>query len=541
VPFVTVVTGTNPRQPALVVCGPPASGKSTLGRALAARLGAALLDQDVLTSPLTAVVASLLGADDLDSPALAGATRAARYETLIAGAQDNLSIGRPVVLVAPFTSERQDPAAWEQLVQRLQRAGGNVTLIWLRVDGAPLTARMLARSADRDEAKLADGATFLERTHLGPPLVAHIAVDATAGVHEQCDRVLREISTSRSPIDLPANQPADRFYLGGERIAAFRRIAPASDHVPEDWIASTTTVAGFDDVGLTHLADGRTLRAAIASDPLGWLGPEHANRYGADPALLVKLLDAGERLPVHVHPDDEFARQHLSCRNGKTESWIVLAAEPGARMYLGFNQDVDPARLASWVAKQDRDAMLSVLHGFEVRSGDTVYVPAGLPHAIGAGILLLELQQPADLSLLLEYSGFAIDGARDGHLGIGFDQALTCVRHDAVSPVELDRLRGSWDDEHIFPAVADDFFRADRIAGDVDTGLEPGFSVLVVAAGSGQLTWAGPDTTRPDTTGLDLRAGATIVVPYGAGPVQVRGELELLRCRPPSATTAGSP
>ncbi|MDT4980932.1 MAG: mannose-6-phosphate isomerase, partial [Pseudonocardiales bacterium] len=195
-----------------------------------------------------------------------------------------------------------------------------------------------------------------------------------------------------SPLALPANQPADRFYLGGARIAAFRGTAPAGDHVPEDWIASTTTVAGFDDVGLTHLDDGRTLRAAIAADPSAWLGPEHASRFGADPALLVKLLDAGERLPVHVHPNDEFARQHLSCRTGKTESWIILAAEPGAQVHLGFHDDVDPAQLTSWVDQQDRAAMLSALHGIAVRPGDTVYVPAGLPHAIGAGILLLELQ-----------------------------------------------------------------------------------------------------------------------------------------------------
>jgi mannose-6-phosphate isomerase len=331
-----------------------------------------------------------------------------------------------------------------------------------------------------------------------------------------------------SPLALPANQPADRFYLGGARIAAFRGVAPAGDHVPEDWIASTTTVAGFDDVGLTHLDDGRTLRAAIAADPSAWLGPEHASRFGADPALLVKLLDAGERLPVHVHPDDAFARQHLSCRTGKTESWIILAADPGAQVHLGFHDDVDPAQLGTWVAQQDREAMLSALHSVAVRPGDTVYVPAGLAHAIGAGIFLLELQQAADLSLLLEYSGFAIDGLRDGNLGIGFDAALRCVRHDAVSTAELDRLCGRWDDRRIFPAVADEFFRAERIAGDVDTVLEAGFSVLAVVAGSGRLSRPGAEAG-----GLDVRAGSTVAVPFGAGSVHVRGELELLRCRPP--------
>jgi mannose-6-phosphate isomerase len=227
-----------------------------------------------------------------------------------------------------------------------------------------------------------------------------------------------------------------------------------------------------------------------------------------------------------VHPDDDFARRHLSCRSGKTESWIILEAEPAARVHLGFRRDVPPEQLADWVAAQDREALLGSTHAVEVRAGDTVYVPAGLPHAIGEGVLILELQQPADLSLLLEYEGFAIDGRRDGHLGIGFDAALRCVRHSAVPAAELDRLRGRWDGERIFPAEADGFFRADRLTGAVDTALEAGFTILVVTGGSGRLTSAGGD--------LELRAGTTAVVPWSAGPAAVTGDLELVRCRPPA-------
>lgn len=328
------------------------------------------------------------------------------------------------------------------------------------------------------------------------------------------------------PLALPANQPADRFYLGGARIAAFRGTSPAVTRSPEDWVASTTTLAGERFLGLTVLSDGRTLRDAVRADSVAWLGLDHVDRYGPDPALLVKLLDAGERLPVHVHPDDEFARRQLSCRNGKTESWIILDAEPGARVHVGFHDDVPPARLAEWVRAQDNETMLGALHGIEVGPGDSVYVPAGLPHAIGEGILLLELQQAADLSLLIEYAGFAIDGARDGHLGIGFDAALDCVRHSAVTAAELGALRGTREDAHIFPPAADEFFRADRISGSTAAELEPGFAVVVVTAGTGRLSSAAGD--------LALRAGATAVVPWGAGPVRLTGDLEALRCRPPA-------
>jgi mannose-6-phosphate isomerase len=331
-----------------------------------------------------------------------------------------------------------------------------------------------------------------------------------------------------SPIVLQANQPTDRFYLGGARIAEFRGIELSGDHVPEDWVGSTTTVAGSVQAGLTMLRHGTSLRTAIVKNPLLWLGKDHVDRFGADPALLVKLLDAGERLPVHVHPDDTFARSHLGCRTGKTESWIVLRAEPGAQVHLGFREDVDPDVLADWVKRQDRSALLSALHGIGVAAGDTVFVPAGLPHAIGAGIFLLELQQAADLSLLLEYDGFAVDGPREGHLGIGFDAALSCVRHQAVSAKMLAELCGDVKAARIFPAQADAFFRADRHTGSDSSVWEPGFAIVVVVSGSGRLTWA-------EDRSCELRRGMTVVLPWNAGPMRVDGPVELIRCRPPAA------
>ena len=97
-------------------------------------------------------------------------------------------------------------------------------------------------------------------------------------------------------IDLAANQPR-QFYRGGALLSSFRGTAVQDKYRPEDWIASTTVRNGAaGDEGLTVLPDGRLLRDAVREDPEAWLGPEHAAALGADPALLVKLLDAGERL-----------------------------------------------------------------------------------------------------------------------------------------------------------------------------------------------------------------------------------------------------
>jgi predicted kinase len=171
--------------PALLISGPPASGKSTLAGAVAARLRAALLDQDVLTGALTAVIGDLVGTHDLDDPRLAALTRGPRYETVLATAEHNLRAGTPVVMVAPFTEERSDPAAWQAARDRLRDAGGRPALVWLRLPADELVRRLRSRGAARDLGKLADPTAFADAALLRPPVVEHIAVDATASGEQQ--------------------------------------------------------------------------------------------------------------------------------------------------------------------------------------------------------------------------------------------------------------------------------------------------------------------------------------------------------------------
>ena len=342
------------------------------------------------------------------------------------------------------------------------------------------------------------------------------------------------------PIPLAANR-FPRFYRGGSAIDELRGGAAGADgaFLPEDWVGSTTAAFGSAGEGLTRLEDGRTLREAIGSDPDGFLGRRHAEAYGDDPALLVKLLHAGERLPVHCHPDRGFARRHLGCPWGKTEAWVILGGDgPDPVVHLGFREDMDPARLAGLVEAQRVEALLAALNAVPVAAGDTVLVPAGMPHAIGQGVLLVELQEPTDFSVLLEWEGFAIDGRAEGHLGLGFDLALGCVDRAGWSPARLERLRRGRGPvrpgaERLFPAEADPFFRAERLRPDPAASLEAAFSILVVTDGSGQLE------TRGGSMGLGR--GDTVLVPFAAGPGAVRGRLEGVRCLPPDPDAGGVP
>ena len=186
--------------PVVLLTGAPGTGKSTLGRLLAGRLQAALLDQDVATKPLVDVVRRLVDLDDLDDPRLGGLTRAARYEVLAALAIDNLSAGVPVVLVAPYTTERTHAQAWADLRARLVAAGGVPLLVWLSLEPAESARRLRERGAARDRAKLLDQSRYLDKLSrlAAAPTVPHLPVPADLPPQLLVGRVVEALTTSGS-------------------------------------------------------------------------------------------------------------------------------------------------------------------------------------------------------------------------------------------------------------------------------------------------------------------------------------------------------
>jgi len=179
---------------AIVMTGAPASGKSTTAAELARLMGAAVLDQDSMTNPLVDVVSHVIGSSDYGDPRVAHLTRDARYECLLQVASDCLRVAVPVVLIAPFTSEREDPSAWEHLESRLHEAGGRVRLVWIRLQPDRLIERLVERGATRDADKISDPARYLASLNLEPPRVAHIEVDGALGSFAQAERIFQVLS-----------------------------------------------------------------------------------------------------------------------------------------------------------------------------------------------------------------------------------------------------------------------------------------------------------------------------------------------------------
>jgi mannose-6-phosphate isomerase len=340
---------------------------------------------------------------------------------------------------------------------------------------------------------------------------------------------VRSNSLAHAPIPLPPNL-IPRFYRGGPRIGRFRNLAAVGDHESEDWIGSTTTTRASDRIGLTILESGEFLREAVASDPISFLGADHAAAYGPSPGMLLKLLDAGERLPVHCHPSRDFARHFLHSEHGKTEAWHVLEAEPGARVYLGFRRALDFAELAELVAEQRAGAILDLLNPVEVRRGETVFVPGGLPHSIGEGLLIVEVQEPTDHSVILEWAGFDIDAPSVGHLRLGYDTALGAVDRTGWDTERIDRLIAPAEHARgircLLPDDSLPYFRLERVAPEGDVELPPAFSLLVVTDGTGGV--------RSGAGELKITSGDTLLIPHAAGRVRVEGRVEILRCLGPA-------
>lgn len=230
--------------------------------------------------------------------------------------------------------------------------------------------------------------------------------------------------------------PVYKDYLwGGARIAEWygRRATPSP--CAESWECSSRP-EGMSVVNAGHWR-GRTLAELIQSeDRHGLLGAAGAH---ADFPLLLKIIDAKKCLSVQVHPDT--ATAVTTSGEPKTEAWYILAAEPGASLYCGLTAGVTPEILKRAAAGHDPEAMQRLLRRRPVTAGDVVFVPGGRVHAIGAGILLLEVQQNSDTTFrLYDWGRLGPDGKpRALHL----DQALAVIdwkdagdRYARVTPLK---------------------------------------------------------------------------------------------------------
>jgi mannose-6-phosphate isomerase len=164
-------------------------------------------------------------------------------------------------------------------------------------------------------------------------------------------------------------------------------------------------------------------------DAVGELWFERADKNAPVPALLLKLLFTSGPLSIQVHPDDTFARA-MGMPNGKSEAWYIISAKPGAQIGIGLKRWVTPQELRASITN---GSIVELVQWRPVAKGDVIFIPAGTIHALGAGIVLAEIQQRSDTTFRL----FDYDRARELHIDNGVAAANAWPLRSPANPIRL--------------------------------------------------------------------------------------------------------
>ena len=179
---------------------------------------------------------------------------------------------------------------------------------------------------------------------------------------------------------------------GGEKLKTLLKKNYSEDSIGESWEISA--VEGYETLVSEGPEKGRNLRQLIEEYKGALLGNRVYERFGNEFPLLIKYIDAAKPLSVQVHPGDELARQRHDSF-GKNEMWYIMGADPGAELIIGFNRKIDEGQYEQLL---ENNELMSVMNAQKVKPGDTFYIPTGRVHAIGAGVLLAEIQQTSDIT-----------------------------------------------------------------------------------------------------------------------------------------------
>jgi mannose-6-phosphate isomerase len=292
-------------------------------------------------------------------------------------------------------------------------------------------------------------------------------------------------------------KPILREYLWGNRRLGTELGKPIGDgsHYAESW---EVVDHGVDQsIVLGGPLDGKTLHELVMQHGKSLFGQHHPRQQFP---LLFKYLDCQKTLSVQVHPNDEQGATLNPPDLGKTEAWVVLAADPGSKIYAGLKRGVDPQTLERALACGNCE---ECLHAFEPRVGDCVFIEAGTVHALGAGLLIAEIQQASDTTFrLFDWNRLDRDG-RPRPLHIREALEVINFARGPVDPVVPMTSEGS----NVERLVRCDKFVLDRLRLDAPHTLpaDDRFHILTVIEGNVSCNFEGGSG--------ELRRGDTILVP----------------------------
>lgn len=236
--------------------------------------------------------------------------------------------------------------------------------------------------------------------------------------------------------------------------------------------------------------------------------------------VLIKFIDSADKLSVQVHPDDKYA--HLEeGENGKTEMWYVISADPDAEIVYGLRSDVNSDRLREAVLKGDLDQLLNRVR---VKVGDVFFLPAGMIHAIGGGILVAEVQQNSDTTYrVYDYDRVGADGLlRELHV----DKALEVIKSFDKDQIYSRQFECNRDPSKCgeLLAACNYFFVEKIVLAGQEIALDAdgeSFHALLCINGNGKIIYAGEQYEFAD--------GNCYFIPANMGSYGLLGNAEMLR------------
>lgn len=303
-------------------------------------------------------------------------------------------------------------------------------------------------------------------------------------------------------------KPSCKDYIwGGHRLAEEYGIQSDKDVLAEAWVLSCHPDGPCVIVNGPNA--GKTLAQYIQENGSQALGT-HCRRFRDFP-ILIKFIDAAQNLSVQVHPGNRYAlaEEH---QYGKTEMWYVMDAAPNSFLYYGFKREVSQEEFARRIQE---DTLLEVLNAVPVQKGDVLFIESGTIHAIGAGILIAEIQQNSNVTYrVYDYGWVGKDGKkRDLHI----EKALAVTNRVPI-------LRSG----RSYPHVADcDYFTVDRLNLDgsvmrkVEGAVnEDSFVSILIMNGKGSISCGGEQ--------VPYQKGDSVFLPAGSGAYTMEGSCDAL-------------
>ena len=296
------------------------------------------------------------------------------------------------------------------------------------------------------------------------------------------------------------------------------------DILAESWEMSA------HEAGQSIVASGRH-KGMLFNDYLGKIGKEN---WGwkcstfADFPILVKLIDAKDKLSVQVHPDDDYAIANEN-QYGKNEVWYVVDCEPDSYLYCGFNRDVSREEVLQRI---EDDSILDVLNKIPVQKGDVYFIKAGTVHAIGAGIVICEIQQSSNCTYRL------YDFKRKDKFGdyreLHIDKALDVLNFSKYCPEKIDEgiVDGDGFKKRIISQCK--YFECTLIDVDLSArilGVEESFTSFLVLEGEGRISVRPIDDPEKVKEGIAFKAGDSFFAPKSTDIFMIEGKSRLIMTR----------